>query len=165
MEGDYSLNKAGCNVYMTAGQKLQNVLCSNNKTKPDRMERKGVYKYNCKPCKKSYVGKTARNFKTRHAEHMRAAETSKWSHSGLTQHMEKCQGPIEGPEILCTIDSKNKAALKRELRIKEALYIRRFNCGPYKGMNLDMGSYISTTQWAPVFNGMSRDTAGGGARE
>ena len=77
-----ALNKAGCNVFMTAGQKLQNMLCSKNKTKPDRLERKGVYKYDCKPCQKSYIGETARSFKIRHAEHMKAAQTSKWTHSG-----------------------------------------------------------------------------------
>ena len=121
------------------------------------MERKGVYKYNCEPCNKAYVGETARSFKTRHSEHMKAAETQKWTHSGLTQHMERCKESIDGPNILCTVDNKNKFALKHELRVKEALYIRRFDCGPYKGMNLDMGSYVSTTQWAPVFNGMRGD--------
>ena len=60
------------------------------------------------------------------------------------------------------MDSKHKTALKRELRIKEALYIRRYECGPYKGMNLDMGSYVTTTQWAPIFNGMSRNMDGEG---
>ena len=149
-----ALNKAGCNAFVTAGNKLQNVLCSRNKTKPDPLARKGVYKYDCTPCKKSYVGETSRSFKIRHGEHMKAAQTGKWSHSGLTQHMQHCEGPIEGPETLCTSSSKNKFALKHDLRVKEALFIRRFDCGPYKGMNEDMGSYVKTTQWAPVFNGM-----------
>ena len=85
---------------------------------------------------------------------MTAAEKRKWSHSGLTQHMQHCRGPINGPEILETTSSKSKSALKYDLRIKEALYIRKFECGPNKGMNKDMGSYISTTQWAPILNGM-----------
>ena len=97
-----ALKKAGCNAYVTAGQKLQNVLCSKNKSKPDPLKRKGVYKYNCTPCKKSYVGETARSFQIRHCEHMKGADTGKWSHSGLTQHMQHCDGPIEGPEPLCT---------------------------------------------------------------
>ena len=149
-----ALKKAGCNTYITAGQKLQNVLCSKNKSKTDPLARKGVYRYVCAPCKKTYVGETARSFKIRHGEHMKAAETGKWSHSGLTQHMQHCNGPIEGPETLCTANSKYKGALKHDLRVKEALYIRRLNCGPNKGMNEDMGSYVTTTQWAPVFNGM-----------
>ena len=95
---------------------------------------------------------------------MKAAETGKWPHSGLTQHMQHCNGPIEGPEPLCTTTAKNKYAMKHDLRVKEALYIRRFDCGPYKGMNEDMGSYVKTTQWAPVFNGM-QGAEGRGARE
>ena len=40
-----ALQRAGCNTYITAGRKLQSVLCSKNKTQPDCMENKGVYKY------------------------------------------------------------------------------------------------------------------------
>ena len=130
------------------------MLCSKNKTKPDPLQRKGVYKYNCGDCNKSYIGETARSFKVRHTEHMKAAESQKWSHSGLTQHMEHCNGTIEGPQILETVTNKNKNALKFKLRVREALYIRRFNTGPLRGMNEDMGSYVKTNQWAPVFNGM-----------
>ena len=81
---------------------------------------------------------------------MKAAQGQKWTHSGLTQHMEKCNGP----NILETKSIKNKSALKYNLRVSEALYIRRYNTGPYKGMNEDMGSYVKTNQWAPVFNDM-----------
>ena len=118
------------------------------------MTQKGVYRYECKPCKKTYVGETARSFGIRHSEHMRAAETGKWSHSGLTQHMQHCNGPIDGPHILSTMSAKSKNSLKYNLRIKEALYIRQQNCGPNRGLNEDMGSYVTTTQWAPVFNRM-----------
>ena len=68
--------------------------------------------------------------------------------------MQNCNGPIDGPLILSSSSSESKGALKYDLRVKEALFIRRYNCGPYKGMNEDMGSYVTTTQWAPVFNGM-----------
>ena len=85
---------------------------------------------------------------------MKAAQTQKWTHSGLTQHMEKCSGPIDGPKILETLNNKNKGALKFDLRVREALYIRRYNTGPHRGMNEDMGSYVRTNQWAPIFNGM-----------
>ena len=82
-----ALKKVGCNAYVTAGQKLQNVLGDKNKSKRDPLQSKGVYKYDCTPGKKSYVGETARSFKIQHDEHMKAAEMGKWSHSGLTQHM------------------------------------------------------------------------------
>ena len=118
------------------------------------MEKKGVYKYDCKKCNKSYIGETARNFKIRHDDHMRAAANQNWSHSGLTEHMKDCSGPIDGPNILETSSGKNKRSEKYDLRIKEALYIRRFNTGPWRGMNKDMGSHVTTSQWATVFGGM-----------
>ena len=101
-----------------------------------------------------YIGETARSFKIRHAEHMKAAEQGRWHHSGLTQHMEKCDGQIEGPEILYIANAKSKAKLKRDLRIREALEIQRHNCGPGHGMNEDYGSYVKTNQWGPVFSGI-----------
>ena len=68
--------------------------------------------------------------------------------------MEHCDGPYEGPQILDTRVHKKKNVLKNDLRVREALYIRRYNRGPYKGLNEDMGSYVKTNQWAPVFNEM-----------
>ena len=145
-----ALNKAGCNAFITAGQKLQNILCASNKTRPPPLDGRGVYKYTCPTHKTHYVGETKRSFKIRDLEHRKAAEAQRWSHSGLTQHMELCKAQIEGPEILFKSESKNKF----DLRIMEALHIRRLNCGPGKGMNEDKGSYVTTNQWQPVFNKM-----------
>ena len=76
--------------------------------------------------------------------------------------MEKCDGQIEGPTIICTMNAKTKAKLKRDLRIREVLEIQRHNCGPGQGMNEDWGSYVKTTQWGPVYSGL---WPGAGARE
>ena len=81
---------------------------------------------------------------------MKAAETKKWLHSGLTQHMEHCEGPYEGPEILDTRTHNKKNVRKYDLRVHEALYIRR-----YKGLNEDTSSYFKTNQWAPIFDTMN----------
>ena len=148
-----ALKKAGCNVYITAGQKLQNVLCSRNKSKTDSLDKSGVYKYTCSHHKTNYIGETKRSFRIRDAEHKKAAQQHRWSHSGLTQHMETCNAKIDGPEILHVSDDRQKNP-KFDLRVMEALNIRRFNCGPGKGMNEDMGSYVTTNQWQPVFNRM-----------
>ena len=59
--------------------------------------------------------------------------------------MEKCDGEIEGPIIICTMNAKTKAKLKRDLRIRKALEIKRHNCGPGHGMNEDWGLYVKTT--------------------
>ena len=89
-------------------------------------------------CHKSYVGETSRSFNLRH--------------SGLTQHREKCDGDINGPHILCTVNQKcKKNNMKHSLRVTEALFIRRYDCGPFKGMNEDNGYYVKTTQFDPAF--------------
>ena len=149
-----ALNKAGCNAFISSGQKLQNILCARNKTKADPLEKCGVYKYTCPEHKKDYVGETKRSFRIRDAEHRKAAEQQRWSHSGLTQHMETCKATIQGPEVLYTANGRNKNP-KFDLRVTEALHIRRLNSGPGKGMNEDWGSYVTTQQWQPVFNRMN----------
>ena len=117
------------------------------------MEKSGVYRYTCTSHKTHYIGETKRSFRIRDAEHKKAAENQRWAHSGLTQHMEHCKAKIEGPKILFVSDDKKKNP-KFNLRIMEALHIRRWNSGPGKGMNEDMGSYVTTNQWQPVFNKM-----------
>ena len=117
------------------------------------MKKSGIYQYTCSQHKTHYIGETKRSFKIRDKEHKKAAQQQRWSHSGLTQHMENCSANIEGPKILHNSDERQKNP-KFDLRVREALYIRRYQCGPGKGMNQDYGSYVNTNQWQPVFNRM-----------
>ena len=83
------------------------------------------------------------------------AEKEQWSHSGLTQHHQHCDGPIDDPTILSSAKrAKTKDALNFNLKVEESLWIRRRNCGPGKGMNEDWGTYVKTQAWTPVFNKM-----------
>ena len=119
------------------------------------MKKKGISRSPCPRHNVDYVGETARNFDIRHKEHFKAAEVGRYSHSGLTQHLQNCDAPIEGPEILSVAKkTKDKGKLKFDLRVEESLWIRRQNCGPGHGMNEDWGSYTKSYQWAPVFHGM-----------
>ena len=116
---------------------------------------KGIYKFQCSCSEKAvYVGET-RSINTRALEHKKAAKNGKWTHSGLTQHREFCQKLIEWePKILSKVNIKNPGQLKHHLRVEEALWIRRLDCGPGKGLNEDYGSYVKTDAWKPVFNDM-----------
>ena len=121
------------------------------------MKGKGVYGLHC-PChpKSLYVGQTSRSFEMRSNEHKKATEKGNWSHSGLTQHKQNCDAPIdwENPEILSRAFNKNKDRLKYDLRVEEALWIRRSDCGPNRGLNEDWGAHAKTQSWMPVFNTM-----------
>ena len=48
------------------------------------------------------------------------------------------------------MQSKSKKKLGYDLKIREALEIRRNKCGPGKGLNEDMGAYVKTDIWDPV---------------
>ena len=102
----------------------------------------------------SYIGETNRSIEIRDKEHEKAAEKGQWSHSGVTQHRETCDTNLDEAEVIETLQNKNKNKLKYDLRIKEALYIKKYNCGPGHGMNEDWGAYVKTTAWTPVFNRM-----------
>ena len=51
-------------------------------------------------------------------------------------------------------NNKNKKKLTYDLKVREALEIKRQNCGPGKGLNEDFGAYVKTSQWNPVFHQM-----------
>ena len=60
-------------------------------------------------------------------------EREKWSHSGLAQHKKDCKEPMNWtPEVLSRVSDKNPQRLKHLLRVEEAMWIRRLNCGPAK---------------------------------
>ena len=52
--------------------------------------------------------------------------------------------------VVQNMQGKNKKLLGYEMRIREALEIRRHNCGPGRGLNEDMGAYVRTDIWDPV---------------
>ena len=57
-------------------------------------------------------------------------------------------------EVVQTMTGKNKKKLDYDLKVGEALEIKKQNCGPGRGMNEDWGSYVKTDSWNPVFNTM-----------
>ena len=138
------------------------MLCAPNKTRHDPQTKPGVYRLNC-PCsdKSVYVGQTIRPIETRGKEHSKAAEKGNWHHSGITQHKEVCNEAVDWkPEVITNMTNKNKKKLAYDLKVKEALEIRRNNCGPGNGLNEDYGAYVRTTQWNPVFHKMDTDSRG-----
>ena len=150
-------NKAGINVVTRPGTKLTNILCSANRTRHQPNSKPGVYKLNC-PCAPSsvYVGQTIRPISTRGREHERNAANGKFHHSGITQHKETCNETVVWePEVLTNMTNKNKKKLAYDLKVREALEIRRHNCGPGHGLNEDMGAYVKTSLWNPIFHRMN----------
>ena len=157
-------NKAGINLVTKPGPKLKDVLCSANKTRHDPLTKPGVYRLQCSCSPNStYIGQTIRPISTRGKEHERAATKGNWHHSGITQHKELCDQSVDWkPSVIKNMTNKNKKKLTYDLKIREALEIRRHNCGPGHGLNEDMGAYVKTTMWNPVFHRMDNSERGEG---
>ena len=150
-------NKAGVNVVAKSGTKLKDILCSSNVTKHDPLAKPGVYEFTCSCSDKAkYIGQTTRSIQTRAKEHKRAVETGNWHHSGISAHKEHCQSPIdwENPRVITTMNDKNKKKLNYDLKVREALEIRRHDCGPGRGLNEDLGAYVKSPSWNVVLHQM-----------
>ena len=149
-------NKAGITLVTKPGPKLTNVPCGCNKTRHDPSIKPGIYKISCScSSNDTYVGQTICPIATRGKEHKRAAETGNWHHSGIAQHKENCKEDLEWePDVIVNMTDKNQKRLTYNLKVREALEIRRHNSGPGQGLNEDYGAYVKTTAWNPVFNQM-----------
>jgi hypothetical protein len=103
-----ALGKAGARASLKLGSKLGDILCAKNKTRPDAMAGKGIYKFQCQ-CdpNATYVEETVRSFEKHKNEHKKAAESGHWQHSGLTQYREDCTTLFNWePEILSQASGK-----------------------------------------------------------
>ena len=153
------LKKAGVNTVFQSGPKLQNILCGANKTRPNPDKKKGVYRYQC-PCsdKSVYIGQTARACDVRWKEHGGAIRRENWGHSGISQHHQNCthQFDASNASVITTMQGKRKKKLNYDLKIREALEIRRHKCGPGKGLNEDMGAYVKRDIWDPELHNLDK---------
>ena len=105
---------------------------------------------------RSDIGQTARACNLRWDEHGKAIQKENWSHSGISQHHQHCQEQYDkaNATVITTMQGKNKKSLAYNLKVREALEIRRHNSGPGKGLNEDMGAYVKTDLWDPVLHTM-----------
>ena len=119
----------------------------------------GVYLMKCEECKNAiYVGQTIRPINVRAKEHERAANSGNWSHSGISQHKQTCTKRTDWtPTVITNKTNKNKKKLIYDLKVCEALEIRRHNSGPGSGLNEDFGAYVKTAMWDPVFHKMRNE--------
>ena len=108
------------------------------------IQKPSIYEFRC-PCsdKAVYVGQTTRSVLTRGKEHGNAVTRENWHHSGISAHKEFCKEPIDwnSPKVINTKTNKNKRKLNFDLKVREALEIKRRNCGPGQGLNEDFGVY------------------------
>mgnify|MGYP001793888252 CR=1 FL=1 len=79
-------------------------------------------------------------------------------HSGISQHHQACAHEFDpkNASVIATVQGKSKRKIVYDLKIREALEIRRQKCGPGRGLNEDMGAYVKIDIWDPVLHTMDR---------
>ena len=100
-----------------------------------------IYRIPCQDCGKSYIGETGRTLKVRLTEHKRYCHNGETNRSGVSQHTLVDNHRIDWEKS--TVIAKEPNYYKR--RIKEALFIRKFN-----NMNQDQGLAVSPI-WSVPF--------------
>ena len=128
-------------VCFKSNRTLRSILmCVKPKVSPE--DNKGViYHIPCQDCDKSYIGETGRTLKVRLTEHKRYCRNGETNRSGVSQHTLIDNHRIDWEKS--TVIAKEPNYYKR--RIKEALFIRKFN-----NMNQDQGLTVSPI-WSVPF--------------
>ena len=86
-------DKASINLVTVSkrGHRLKNVFCCSNKTLHDPKVMPDVYLMKCEVCINAiYIGQTIQPINVCTIEHERAANSGKWSHSGICQRKQTC---------------------------------------------------------------------------
>ena len=148
--------KAGYKVVFKSGNNLNTIITSKNKTKLPRNSYPGVYKIPCeKHPENPYVGETKLQIRTRNKQHHDYARREKWDMSGAALHSKVCDG-LRWDQTETVKIEKNRF----DRRVREALEIQYNKCGPKNGgMNLDIGQYVKTQFWTPLFSYLRKNSA------
>ena len=139
------------------GPKLGNILCGSNKTRPDPLDKKGIYELTC-TCNPQarYIGQTRVSFRTRMGQHAHDTTSNKpdTNISGISKHARHCStGTIdwENPHIIASYADKNKKTLQKNLLIRESLEIKCQGTSTNNGLN-DPQLCVRSNAWDPILH-------------
>ena len=149
--------KAGYKVVFKSGMSLKRLLTSRNKSRLPPNSHPGVYKVKCDCTTQPYIGETKLRICTRTDQHKEYVAKKKHGQSGISNHaiLNNCVPDWDNTETL-------KIEPKRfERKVREALEIQRWRCGPTSGgLNLDDGQYVTTKFWTPMFHYLRENQLG-----
>ena len=133
--------------------KPKSILTSKNKPKIDGNSKPGVY-FVPTGCRSGYTGETKKQINSRNKEHEKAVFHGHTKNDAIAEHASSCN---------CEIDWKQTKTLAVEpiyfkRKVREALEIRRLGTGPEenRGLNRDLGDYVTTSAWSTVLNKVNR---------
>ena len=102
-----------------------------------------------------YTGETKKQVKTRNREHEEAVFKGNTEEDAIAEHADTCNCELNWERIK-TI-AVEPIWFRRKVR--EALEIRRLKTGPEheKGLNRDLGDYVTTRNWSPLFDKVNNE--------
>ena len=77
------------------------------------------------------------------------------SHNIINTAITNLIEPTSNPSTSHKENKNRKKELMYDLRVREAIEIRKHNSGPGRGLNEDHGAYFKTDMWDPVLGGMT----------
>ena len=140
---------AGCKVSFKSPRNLESILTSKNKPKLPPNSQPGVY-FVPTGCGSGYTGESKKQIRTRNLEHEKAVFKGDTKNDAIAEHKDSCDCQMDW-EAVKTL-AVEPIWFKRKVR--EALEIRRLKTGPgeTKGLNRDLGDYVTTSTWSTLFN-------------
>ena len=148
-----AFKKADCTVSFKSPPNLESILTSKNKPQLPSNSHPGVY-FIPTGCGKGYTGETKKQVRTRNVEHEKAVFKGDIKNDALAQHKDTCN---------CDINWRKTQTIAVEpvwfrRKVREALEIRRLKTGPNedKGLNRDLGDYVTTNSWTSLFSKISQ---------
>jgi hypothetical protein len=149
--------KAGYKVVFKSSANLKRLLTSRNKSRLPANSHPGVYKIKCQCTVQPYVGETKLRVCSRTEQHKEYVSKKKHGQSAIASHalMNNCV-PDWDETVTLKVEPK-----RFERKVREALEIQRWQCGPANGgLNLDDGQYVTTAFWTPMFQYLRENRLG-----
>ena len=139
---------AGCKVSFKSPRNLESILTNKNKPQLPPNSQPGVY-FVPTGCASGYTGESKKQIRTRNLEHEKAVFKGD-TKDAIAEHKENCDCDIDWTAVKTL--AVEPMWFKRKVR--EALEIRRLKTGPNepKGLNRDLGDYVTTDSWSTLFN-------------
>ena len=104
-------------------------------------------------CGSGYTGETKKRILSRNTEHEKAIFKGDIKNDALAEHIDKCKCSVKWDEVKTLAIETNYFQRK----VRESLEIRRLKTGPgnEKGLNRDIGDYVTTNYWDSLFENVN----------
>ena len=148
--------KVGSKLAFKAPRNLASVLTSRNKPQLPPNKKVGVY-FTPTDCDMGYTGETGKMITTRTKQHEKAIFDVNRKDAIAAHvcdcHACDCDNKLDRTQVVAVEPNYYRR------KVRESLEIRRLKTGPAddRGLNKDLGDYVTTSTWNPLFEQINSD--------